>query len=108
MTFLVSVQPLRARGKRLASAGAPVDGYLRSERRGGSLALTLISQDGGTELLGPLFDARLSRASLEGMVLIGFERADDAAFVQEWSLGAFSGRGRATGWMAAAQGRTGL
>ena len=101
MAFLVSVQPLRARGKRLASASAPVDGYLRSERRGSSLALTLISQEGGTELLGPLFDARLSSASLEGVVLIGFESAGEADFVQEWRLDAFSGRGRAAGWMAA-------
>jgi hypothetical protein len=104
MAFLVSVQPLRSRGKKLADAAAQVEGYLLTERRGATLAVSVVSNVGGTHLLGPLFEPRLGRADVDSLVLIGFESQDEAAFVQEWRLGPYTGQARAAGWVASPRG----
>lgn len=83
--LLLNVQPLRKHGIRLDAPGPVADGYFRSERTKGFTGLTLISHKGGISLLGPLYEARLTRTEPEGFVLLGFEVCNDgASYVQEW------------------------
>ena len=84
--LLVSVTPLRHAGVR-SPGGKTVEGYLRTERAGSTVAAYLISNFGGMSLAGPLFEPRLVRADHDGIVLQGFEKAGDAAVVQEWRIG---------------------
>ena len=92
MAFLVSVRLLRHRGARLDSPGLPQDGHLLVDRRKATTCLSLISNIGGIQLLGPLYEARVLNASIDGLVLLGFEREGDASYVQEWLIGEYDGR----------------
>ena len=92
MAFLVSVRILRHRGARLDTPGQPHDGYLTVERQKATTGLSLISDRGGIRLLGPLYEARVLNASIDGLVLLGFEREGDTSFVQEWLLGRYEAK----------------
>lgn len=90
--LLMNVQPLRKNGIRLDVPGLVMDGYFRSERAKGFTGLTLFSHRGGISLLGPLYEARLTRTEPEGFVLLGFEVCKDgASYVQEWLCTRFDG-----------------
>lgn len=84
-----TVRPLRSQGVRLESPGYSALGHLTMERRGPSLALYVVSYHCGAKKLGPLYDPRLIKASVDGFVFMGFEVVGGASFVQEWLVEAF-------------------
>lgn len=90
MAFLISVTPLRSHGTRLESLGSPQGGYFVVRRKKASTGLVLISNVGGIDLLGPLYEARVLNASIDGLVLLGYEKDGNAAFVQECDVPPFS------------------
>lgn len=94
MALLVSVQQLRSQGSRLENLEPAKEGYLVVRRQRPAGGLVLVSNTGGIDLLGPLYDARVLNASIDGFVLLGFEREGDAAHVQEWLVGPFQGNYR--------------
>lgn len=91
MAFLVSVKPLRRSGARLETLGPPQEGFLVIRRHQSAGGLVLVSNTGGVTLLGPLYEARVLNASIDGLVLLGYEKEGGAAYVQEWLVGPFSG-----------------
>ena len=96
--LLIRVTPLRRGGARLPSPAWHAQGYLKSERAGVGVALRLVSNVGGATLCGPLFDARVTRADIDGITLLGLEREGSAAFVQEWHIGPAESSFNSNGW----------
>lgn len=74
MPLLFSVVPLRKGRARVTERGHRCTGYLRSEREGACIALTVISYQAGIPVAGPLYDARIIRADQDGIIVQGIER----------------------------------
>lgn len=85
--FSVSIRLLRQHGTRLAQPPAVADGYLKTDRIQGVLAIELRSTVDDLPLAGPLFEPRVIKATQDGFILLGFTRDGEAAYVQEWSVG---------------------
>lgn len=106
MAFLVSVRPLRRHGVRLNDLESPREGYFSVRRQTATCGLVLISNIGGVVLLGPLYEPRVLNASIDGLVLLGYERESNAAYVQEWLIGRFDGCTGGKKYVSAGEGQS--